>query len=415
MSRAAFLGATLACAAALAAAPAADWPRFRGPNGSGAGDDVELPAEFDGAKGALWTVPIPGTGHSSPVVSGGKLFVQSAVGEGSERMLLCLDAATGKTLWARSQSGGLFKGLHKYNSLASSTPAVDGSRVYSLFWDGKDLSLTAYDFDGHTVWQQPIGPFKSQHGAGTSPVVYGDVVYLNYDQDGAAALLAFDAKTGSPLWHQERKPYRACYSSPVMRDTPAGPELIVSTTTALTGYDAKSGKRNWNWDWSWSDYKTPLRTVASPVVSGDLVFTNSGEGAGNSAAAAVEAGGPGKAPRLVWEKKKGVPYVTSMLAKGEHLFAVTDRGGVASCYVARTGREVWTERLGGQVFASPVLAGDKVVAVNGDGAVFVFRAADKFERLGGGDLRQQVKATPAVADGRLYVRGERDLFCFGKK
>ena len=120
---------------------------------------------------AIWTVPIPGKGNSSPVVSGGKLFVQSSVGEGSERMLLCLDAATGKTAWARSQSGGSFKGLHKYNSLASSTPAADGSRVYALFWDGKDLSLTAYDFDGHTVWQQPIGPFKSQHGAGTSPVV----------------------------------------------------------------------------------------------------------------------------------------------------------------------------------------------------------------------------------------------------
>ena len=145
------------------------------------------------------------------------------------------------------------------------------------------------------------------------------------------------------------------------------------------------------------------------------MFTNAGEGAGNSAAAAVEAGGPGKAPWVLWEKKKGVPYVTSMLVTGEHLFAVTDRGGVASCYAAKTGQEVWTERLGGQVFASPVLAGDKVVAVNEDGAVFVFKAAAKFERLGGGDLKQQVKATPAIADGRLYVRGEHDLFCFGKK
>jgi outer membrane protein assembly factor BamB len=355
------------------------------------------------------------------------LFVQSASADGHERFLLCLDAATGKTLWTQSMPGARAK-THAKNSLASSTPAVDGERVYALFWDGTDMLLAAYDLQGGLQWRQSLGRYQSQHGAGVSPVVYDGRVYVNYDQDlidpkgkpvpGAehtTALFAFDAATGKPLWRKERQPYRACYSSPIMRETPAGgKELVVATSTAVTAYDPKTGDVIWNWvpDWSYRD--RPLRAVASPVVWKDMVFMQTGDGDGSSRIVAARIGGPGTEPQMVWEKRKGFPYVPTMLVHGDHLYIVTDRGGNAGCYDAQTGKEVWNERLGGSMFSSPVLIGGKVYAVSEEGIVFVFPATTSFKLLARNPLHEHVIATPAVADGRLYIRGDRDLFCIGK-
>jgi outer membrane protein assembly factor BamB len=409
---------TIACLLiSLAAAMAAEWPRFRGPNGTGVAADATIPVQFKEGDGILWKVPVPGKGNSSPVVSRGKLFVQSASEDGRERMLLCLEATTGKTLWSRTAPGTTAK-THPNNTLASSTPAADGERVYALFWDGTGVTLAAFDYQGGLQWRQDLGRFTSQHGPGTSPVEYDGLVYVNYDQDGAATLFAFDGATGKPAWRVERKGFRASYSAPLVRQAPSGrKELVVGTTTGTTGYDPKTGAELWNWvpDFSWRD-KGPLRTVASPVAWKDMILIQYGDGDGSRCITAIKAPGAGVTPELVWEKRRqnATPYVPCMLVADDHLYTVSD-AGKAACYEIATGREVWGDKfLSTAVFSSPVLIDGKVYAVTGDGIVFVFPATTTCTLLARNPLGEQVMASPAVADGRLYIRGKNYLFCIGK-
>jgi outer membrane protein assembly factor BamB len=415
---------------AVGAAGAADWPQFRGPNAVGVSTDATIPVRFSEADGVLWKVPIPGAGNSSPIVSKGKLFIQSASLEGRQRMLFCLDATTGSTLWTRTEAGTKVH-THALNSLASSTPAADGERVYALFWDGSAVALIAFDYQGNEIWQKDLGPFRSEHGFGASPVVFDGRVYVNYDQDcvnartgesipGAehgTALVAFDAPTGKPLWRAERQGYRACYSAPIMRDTTnGGKELIVVNMMAVTGYNPVTGAVNWNWDWQWPEGAEKLRTVATPVVWHDIVYAQGGNGGGNSDIVAIRAGSHGKPPELVWEKQKGsFAYCPSMLVVGDRLFTVHDKTGIAGCYDAATGKDVWTQRLAGGFRSSPVLIDSKIYLTSDRGDVYVFPAVERYQLLARNTLGEEVTASPAVADGRLYIRGKEHLFCIGKR
>jgi outer membrane protein assembly factor BamB len=394
---------------AVASEVAADWARFRGPNGTGVATGQDLPLECS-AETTRWKVPLPGVGNSSPVVWGRQLFVQSSSADGKERYLLCLDTADGKVRWSRSVPGGKAR-LHQRSSLASSTPAVDGVQVYAYFWDGKGIALYAFDLQGNSVWQRNLGGFESQHGAGASPVVYQGKVFVNNDQDGSAEVVALDAQTGAVAWRKARQAFRACYSTPFVLERPgAEPEIVVTSTAGITSYRPKDGTENWNW--TWQHVTKPLRTVGSPVYSQGLIFAGSGDGDGSRHLVAVNVAG-GK-PSLAWQKERGTPYVPCLLTAGEHLFYVNDLG-VAGCFVARTGEAVWSERLGGDVTASPVLVDGKIYAVSEDGHVYVFPAETSFRMLAKSALGETVRATPAVADGRLFIRGQHHLFCFGKK
>jgi outer membrane protein assembly factor BamB len=391
---------------------AADWPRFRGPNGTGVAADKDVPVQWDAKENVLWKKSVPGVGHSSPIVSGNKLFLQSSSEDGAERWLLCYEVANGDLLWKKSAPGAKVK-THPKNNLASSTPCTDGERVYAASWDGKDVSLVAYDFKGEQAWKRDLGGFVSQHGAGFSPMVYGGKVFLNDDQDGAAELLAFDAKTGRDAWKAERKAFRACYSTPFVLEKDKGEaELIVASTGAITSYQPDDGSVNWTYAWGFA--KMPLRTVASPLAAAGLIVANSGDGAGDRDAIAIRPGvGELTEKNLVWQVRKTFPYVPCLLAKGDYLYGVNDEGA-ALCIAAKTGEVVWSERLNSPMTASPLLIDGAVYAFGEDGKVHVFAAEPKYKSLGRNDLGEGVMATPAVADGRLYVRGNEHLYCIGK-
>jgi outer membrane protein assembly factor BamB len=401
---------------ACAAAGAADWPRFRGPNGTGAAADKDIPVRWS-ARDVGWKAALPGAGHSSPIVSNGRVFVQSAAGK--ERLLVCLDAVTGKQLWSRAAPSGNGH-IHPKNSHASSTPAADGERVYAAFWDGRGVSLHAYDFKGNPLWDRDLGSFKSQHGAGFSPVVYDGKVFLNNDQDGSAVLLAFDARSGKKAWEVKRNAFRACYSSPFLLPAPnsaaeSAGQLIVASTAGITAYNPSSGAEVWSYTWSFPGM--PLRTVGSPVAAGGLIVAAAGDGSGERAMIAVRTGGKGDVTKthLAWAKDSGTPYVPTLLASGGHLYGVLDKG-FAVCYSLKTGAEVWRKRLdAGDVSASPVLIDGKVYAVTEKGEAIVFEASPAgYKELARNSLGEPVASSPAVANGRLYLRGKDHLFCIGK-
>jgi outer membrane protein assembly factor BamB len=388
------------------------WPRFRGPNGTGLATDREVPVRWNMQQDVLWKTHLPGAGNSSPVIWDNRVFIESATSK--ERLLLCLDAAKGKILWQRSMAGTI---VHKHpkNSFASSTPATDGERVYAVFWDGRHVFMSAYDFRGNRVWSRDLGSFKSQHGVGASPVVHGGKVFLNKDQDGAAVLVALDARTGAVAWQAKRRAFRACYSTPFVRMDEAGkPELVVASTAGITGYDPDDGREKWTWTWHFANM--PLRTVGSPICHNGIVFAASGDGSGERHTVAVKAGGQGDVTRtnLLWEKKRDFPYVPTMLVQGEYLFYVNDRG-MARCHVARTGATVWEKRLEGPVTASPLLIDGKIYAINEKGDVYVLAAAGTFKHLAKNSVGESVFASPAVAGSRLYIRGDTHLFCIGKR
>lgn len=394
---------------------AGNWSRFRGPNGTGVAIDQDLPVQFQD-KNILWKVPVPGVGNSSPIVWENRLFLQTATGDGKERLLLCLDTSTGKTVWSKSIPGQKAK-THVKNTLASASAVTDGETVYIPFWDGQGVHMTAYNFQGEQLWSRNLGPWTSQHGPGHSPILFQDkIIYVN-DMDGLATLFALDKKTGKTVWQVPREAYRSSYCTPSLLEWPgAAPELVVVSTTSVDSYNPADGSNNWKWHWKFTG-KMPLRAIASPIISDDTLFVQSGDGGGDRHACGIHLHGPAAQakPTTAWENKKDFPYVSCLLGRNGHAYFVNDRG-FAGCYHARTGKQVWFERLGEAVnfTSSPVLVDGRIYAASEEGDVYVFAANTSFKLLAKNALGERFRASPAVADGRLYLRGQHHLFCIGK-
>jgi outer membrane protein assembly factor BamB len=419
--------ALLLVAGLIGLSVADNWERFRGPNGTGAVDDKNVPIKFGPKENVVWKVALPGMGNSSPIVWGKHLFLQSASKDGKLRTLLCIDAANGRILWERSIPG-VPAAIRADSSLASSTPTTDGEAVYVSFWDGRHVFVSAYDFQGTRLWVKDLGPFNSQHGAGASPILYKDKLILANDMDKddfytkqinerPSMVIALDKASGRLLWETPRVAERACYSAPFLLQRPgqSEPELVITSSTAVTGYHIDTGSKLWEAKgWQEHALKAPMRTVATPALAGDFLCVCSGGDAGRFAVGlALPSAGGG--PRRVWENRKDFPYVPSPLARGGYFYFVND-AGFSGCYNARTGKRVWFERLGDVSFnASPLLINGKLYAANTAGDVYVLAAEPTFQLLAQNELGELIRATPAVAGGRLYIRGERHLYCIGSK
>ena len=393
--------ASLALALALTIAEGADWPRFRGPNGAGT---VEGKLPDINPAAPLWKASIPGKGNSSPIIVNGKIYLQSASGDGKTRMIVCLSATDGKIEWTKelpSSTGA----THAKNSLASGTPACDGAHALCSWWDGSGVSVCAYDLTGKEVWHASLGGYKSQHGPGFSPMVHDGLVFVNVDDDEHAELVAFDTKTGEKKWSAERKHYRASYSTPFLLERPGKPaELILGTTTALTSYEPKTGKVNWEYVPAWPKDQMPLRVVGSPVYAAGLIVVSCGDGGGSRYMMAVDP--DAKKPTKVWELKKETPYVPGVLVKGTRLFWIGDKG-IATCAEVKTGKTVWSERVFNyDVTASPVMVGDQILTISEKGEVAVLKADKEFEEPAIVAARREGVCQPRGC-GRQGVRSRR--------
>lgn len=394
---------------------AADWPRFRGPNGDGISSEKNIPVTWSTTDNVLWSVGIPGKGHSSPIVVGEKIFLQTASDDGSDRALLCLNTKDGKQQWSYKLEGNVGR-THKLNNLSSGTPATDGERVYTLFWDGDKLLLAACDMAGKEVWKKDLGSFASQHGAAHSPAVHGDKVFVNNDQDGKALVQAFDAKTGKIVWEKRRAAENSCYGTPRLRQAEDGSkELLIGSTVGVAAYDPDTGEERWSFDWNNSK---KLRMVNAPADHAGLVYLTTGNGAGNREMVAVRAGSklPASTDRVAWSSRRGMPYVPSFLIYGDLLFAVHDENRIY-CYDAKSGEAVWDDRLAGSgnVYSSPIIIDGKIYATNTGGTTTVLEAGPKFEVVAVNRLDEEVMASPAVADGKLFIRTASKLYCIANK
>ena len=410
------IAAVLLLGVFVSAVRAQEWTRFRGPNGSGLGVAPGLPVKWTDAD-YQWKVELPGGGPSSPVVWGDRVFLTCTDEATSERSIVCINAADGSIIWKKAFPYKFYK-INPNNGFASATPAVDEERVYVSWSEPESYMLAAFDHNGKEAWKLDLGPYASQHGSGTSPIVVGDLVVLSNEQDGPHSfLVGVEKKTGQIRWKLDRRSGKTPASTPCVYHPKGGSEQIIFTSTleGIVAVDASSGNVAWAMPEAFN-----LRCVASPVVAGDMVIAQCGEGAAGRYTLAVRAGSESQKPEVVYKLNKMVPYVPSPLVKGDLLFLWSDTG-VVSCMRLSSGQVLWQQKLGasakesGAYFGSPVCVNDKLYCISKTGDVVVVAATEKYELLARNPLGEPSFATPAVAGGKMYLRTTRHLFCLSSK
>lgn len=395
-------------ASLIFAAPcsAENWPRFRGADGSGVSGEKGIPVTWTSSDVA-WVTELPGEGHAAPIIWGRRLFITSATADtGTTRALYALDAGTGEILWSREMGFGPDH-KHQKNSFASSTPATDGKRVYVAFADRERFTLSAYDFDGGLVWRRLLGPLDSQHGLGASPIVFENLVILCNLQDGPSSVVAFDAETGRTVWSALQTARETSYATPIVIPSAGGrQELIcVSGATGITSLDPRTGAENW------ATGALPKRTVSSPVFAGGYVYATCGQGGKGALMIGAEPGQSLGTPlRVTFRRERDIPYVPTFIAYGEHLYLWLDQG-IVICLDAKRDAIVWQERVGGTYSGSPICIDGKIYCIDEEGNVVVVAASPEFQLLGRTPLGDRSHSTPAVANGRLYLRSMHRLTC----
>jgi outer membrane protein assembly factor BamB len=393
------------CQFALLPCQADQWPRFRGPNGTGISDLKGLPTAWTESD-YEWVVELPGLGHSSPVVWDEALFLTTALEDGV-RTLHRFNALTGKEEWSQSTRLEVPK-IHTKSSLASATPALDGERVYVAFADENQQLLIAYAFDGDLEWSTNLGPYKSQHGLGVSPIVYGDLVIMANEQAGESSIAAYHRKTGEIAWTSPRPSKEVSYATPFILELDGrAPQLIcLGEPGGLVSLNPLSGES------IWTTAAMPQRTVSSPVYGNGVVIASSGQGGMGKYMRAVDPTGSGEVTethiRYERMEKDSLHYVPTPIVDGNYLYLWCDRG-IVCCVELASGRTIWSERIGGNYSGSPVCIDGKLYGVSEEGEIVVLGAAPEFREYGRSPLGDGSHASPAVANGRLYLRGFQRL------
>ena len=385
-----------------------NWPRFRGPNGSGLSDE-QIPAVWTDAN-RLWKITLPGAGHGSAVVWKDRVFALCGNEETGARTALCVSAKDGATLWKKEIAGSPYH-QHRSNSVATSTPAVDGERVYFAWGSPERLTVAAFAHDGTPAWEANLGPVKREHGFGCSPIVHGGTLILSNDQEKDCALIALDAANGKTKWKLPREENHSNYATPCIYKPPGGTEQVIvpSWRLGITGVDLATGRQLWQ---NAVFGKKAERAIASPLVAGGFVIANCGFVGRDKHVVVLR---PGKSPGTMdeaWRTEKSAPHIPSPIVVGERMYLWSDLG-VIQCVKLATGDIVWSERVAGEFFASPVAAGGKLFCVDKTGVVVVVAAADKFELLARNPLGEGTQSTPAIAGGRMFIRTAEHLHCIG--
>lgn len=391
-----------------------DWPWWRGPNRDGhAAPKQNVPLQWSDTKNVKWKTPVPGRGHSSPIVVGDRVYLTTADMKQQIHSVLAFDRATGKPAWKTEVSRGGFPARnHPKNTEATPTIACDGERLFATFFHHEKVELFALSLDGKILWQQIAGPFnprRYEYGYAPSPMLYRDSVIVAGEYDGEGFLTGLDRKSGKSLWRAAR-PTNITFSSPVVTHVGGRDQLLLSGADQVASYDPASGKP------LWSAPGTTAATCGTMVWDGEILFASGGYPKAETLA--VKGDGSGT---VLWRNNQKC-YEQSMLATGGHLYGLTDNG-VLFCWRGSDGQEKWKRRLQGPVSSSPVLVGDHILWANELGTTYVFRAnPEALELVAENKLGDESFASPAVCGGRIYLRtavGTGDkrqefLYCLGE-
>jgi outer membrane protein assembly factor BamB len=422
------------------------WPSFRGINASGVADGQAPPATWDVEKGVnvRWKTPIPGLGHSCPIVWGDRVFLTTAIsGDPNAGLrvghygnidsvpdptvhswrIYCLDKNSGKILWEHTAHEGVprvkrhLKGTH-----ANPTPVTDGTRVVAGF--GSEGIYGCYDFQGNPLWKVELGALDSgyhsaaayQWGFGSSPIIYRNLVIIQCDVAKNSFLAAYDLANGQEVWRVPRDEIPS-WGTPTIVESPRGAELVTNGSAFIRGYDPLTGKELWRLA------QGAEITVPTPVVGKGLIFVTSGKGPQHPIYA-FRAGSRGDISlkdgqsfndAVAWSQQKEGSYLPTPIVYGDYLYTCDTRTNIIGCHEATTGKSVYRGRLAatGTITASPVAADGKLYFASEESGVFVVKAGPDFEVLGVNPLGDVCLATPAISDGMFFIRTQRYLIGIG--
>ena len=396
---------------------AENWPQWRGPSLNGVSGEQNLPVRWSTSENVAWKLAMPSKTGATPIIWGNRIFLN--VADGGNLYLWCVDKAKGEPLWKKPIAGGNYQ-INKQN-MSSPSPVTDGTAVFAMTGVGV---LKAFDFAGNELWvrdiQQDYGKFGLNWGYASSPLLYGDSLYVEVlhgmKTKDPSYLLRIDTKSGKTVWRVERHT-DAIRESPDSYTTPAllkygdRVEIVISGADCVTGHDPATGKELWRATGLNPDHHSDYRTIASTVVFGDLFFVPTRV----RPLLAFRAGGRGdiSESHRLWSFNNG-PDVPTPVTDGKYFYTVNDRG-IMWCLDARTGQEIWgSQRLRPAVYSSsPVLADGKLYVSNEDGLTTVVKAGAKFEVLAENDLAGYTLSSPAISDGHIFLRTAQFLYAIG--
>ncbi|MDX2150175.1 MAG: PQQ-binding-like beta-propeller repeat protein [Bryobacteraceae bacterium] len=430
MKRFCFAAATAAALLTLSAEPLPDvWPGWRGPLGDGTSPLKGLPVEWSPENNLAWKAPVPGRGHSSPVIWKDRVFLTSDIegevipGAGPVKhkinnepfvhpdsvsgnrkhtlKVLAFDVSTGKLLWERTAyEGKVYDDIHKFNTYASPTPVTDGKHLYVWF---ESQGLYKYDFTGKLLWSANLGGIATLGvGTGVSPVLFEDLALLLCDQDGGenSFLAAVSTKTGKEVWRTKRT-NGLTWTTPLLVP---GPQLIVPSSEDVTAYHPRTGKELWRAE------GLENNVVHTPVAGHGMVYVSSGYP--NKKTMAIRLQPRTGEERVAWRYAKGTGYLPSPLIYGDYIYLMTG-AGLFTCLDARTGEPKYESKrfpAPGQFTASPVAFDGKILITSNDGDTYVVKAGPEFEVLGKNALGEAVYASLAMAGDSIFVRSAGHLY-----
>ena len=397
------------------------WPQWRGPHGTGAAPDARPPLTWsEQGENIEWKAPLPGKGHSSPIVWGDRVFVSTAVPKEAaesgmhEYTVMALSAEDGSLLWTRvARTQPPHESGHADGSWASASPVTDGERVYAYFGSA---GLYCYDFSGKLVWETDFGDMQTRRGfgEGSSPALHGDWLVVNWDHEGDSFIVALDRKTGTERWRRDRDEITS-WSSPLIVEVGDAAQVVTSATNRIRGYELTSGRL------LWEGSGMTVNVIPTPVALDDLVFVTSGF-RGNSLMAvrlSTASGDITGTEAVVWTHDEDTPYIPSPLLYDGTLYLIKRNGNILSAINATDGRVLFDkQRLEGidGVHASPVGAGGHVYIAGTNGTTVVLRHGggvhgSAYSLVATNHLDDSISASPAVSGDRLYLRGHQALYC----
>jgi outer membrane protein assembly factor BamB len=391
------------------------WSRFHGVGGLGYVAEGEIPSTWTD-EDYVWRHELETTDVGSPIVSEGKVYFWASLPTANEITLESLDLATGKRRWSKTFAHPSHH-VHNRNTLASSTPAADAKNVFVAYADPEHTYLKCFDHGGNEIWSRDFGLWQSQHGFGTSPRIFGSMILLFNSQQanrlapgkipGQSRVIAVDRATGKTEWETSLSTTRSCYGIPATHVGANGRVQLIGANTGdgIFALDAESGEMLWNLE------VFGKRSCSTPLVVGDLAIGSCGSGGGGNELVAVKIPvSANQKPEEAYRMDRAAPYVPTPAVMGGHMFTIADKG-IASCLNVKSGEVIWSERIGGNFGASPIIVGDKLLLISLRGEATVLRAAGQFEKLGKFDFGGPVGATPAFSDGRLIVRVGNEIRC----
>ncbi|NEW83146.1 MAG: PQQ-binding-like beta-propeller repeat protein [Mariniphaga sp.] len=388
---------------------AENWPNWRGPKGDGTSSETNLPVKWNSTMNVLWKVPITGVGHASPIVWGDKLFTVTAKPETQEKLLLCYDTKNGNLLWQVTVLKTKLENKHNDNSFASGTPATDGTTIYVSFLDGESVVVAAYDFNGKQIWMQRPGTFSSPHGYSCSPVIYKDKVIINADSKGDAFIAALSTKDGRTIWKNKLDKPAHSFSTPLFREMAGRTQMIYCGNQEVSSYNPEDGSRYWFITGPSEDFcSTPVYNEKT-----GLVLISSAWPQRHLLAIKPDGKGDVSNTHIAWRSTNGAYYVPSPVTVGDYLIS-TMTSGLVHCIEAATGNILWKENLGKQ-YSSAVLVNGLVYMPNDEGVITVIKPGPTYEAIAKNAIGEMMFASPAISNGRIYLKGAKHLFCIGVK